>query len=160
MEVREGMQLTRQGDYAMRVVYALAAADGEPLTQREVSRTQDVPEAFLAKIVQQLSRAGLVNSTRGARGGMMLARPAESITLREVVEAIEGTIALNLCMRGPGTCARDQFCSIHPVWVRAQEAVLEVLSSVTVAELVSHQGSAAPGFCSAGNVDKNDPLSP
>lgn len=130
------MQLTRQGDYAMRVVYALAAAGGRAMTQREVARLQDVPEAFLAKIARALGRAGLVTNTRGAGGGIRLARPAGRITLRDVVEAVEGPIAINLCLQGPGACSRQASCNIHPVWVEAQEAMLGVLGSVTFAQLL------------------------
>lgn len=130
------MQLTRQADYAVRTVFALAAAEGQVLTQKEIARQQDIPEPFLAKIAQAMSRAGLVVTIRGAAGGMALARPAETITLRDVVEAMQGSVALNLCLRGPGVCSRDSFCVVHPVWVRAQEAMLEVLGSVTFAELV------------------------
>lgn len=154
------MQLTRQGDYAIRLVCALATANGLPLIQKEVSRDYEIPEAFLAKIAQQLSRAGLVTSIRGAGGGMVLARPANTITLREVVEAIEGTIALNLCLRGPGTCPRDLFCTVHPVWQRAQDAVLQVLESVTVAELVSGKVEDSDPSSAVAIVDKGGPLPP
>lgn len=130
------MQLTRQGDYAIRTVFALAEVEGELLTQKEIAARQEIPEAFLAKIAQLLSRAGLVSTTRGAGGGMVLARPAAEITLKDVVEAVEGPFALNLCLQGPGSCSRQSFCVIHPVWAEAQAAMLAVLDGVTFAELV------------------------
>lgn len=130
------MQLTRQGEYAIRTVYALAAREGQVMTQREIARLQDIPEAFLAKIAQALSRAGIVVNMRGAQGGMALARPAREITLRDVVEAVEGPVTLNECLKAPGSCARQQTCSVHPVWVRAQRAMLRELERVSFAQLV------------------------
>lgn len=135
------MQLTRQGEYAVRTIYALAAAEGRIIPQREIARIQEIPEAFLAKVAQILGRAGLVVNIRGAQGGMALAKPAATITLRDVVEAVEGPIALNQCLQGPGSCSRQEVCSVHRVWVRAQEAMLKELGSVTFAELVRTGGS-------------------
>lgn len=131
------MQLTRQGDYAVRAVYALAAAGGRALTRKEIARLQGIPEPFLAKIVQLLSHHGLVTNTRGVGGGITLARPAAHITLRDVVEAAQGPTALNLCLQGPGACSRQGFCAVHPIWIRAQAAMLAVLASVTFADLMA-----------------------
>ena len=130
------MQLTRQGEYAVRTVYALAAAEGRVVPQKEIARAQEIPEAFLAKIAQALSRAGLVINVRGAQGGMTLARPAAEITLRAVVEAIEGPVALNRCLQGPGSCSRQETCTVHLVWARAQEAMLKELAAANFADLV------------------------
>jgi Rrf2 family protein len=102
---------------------------------RDVAREQDIPESFLAKIFQSLVRTGLVNSQRGARGGFSLARPAERITVREVVEAVDGPIALNGCVLWPDDCQRHNDCRMHEVWVEAQERMMGVLDAVTLAEL-------------------------
>jgi len=130
------MQLTRQGEYAIRTVFALAQQEGKVVTQRDIAQSQDIPEAFLAKIAQILQRRGLITNLRGSRGGMTLARPAAEINLRNVVEAVEGPIALNQCLSGPGACSRQGTCPIHPVWDRAQKAMLEELEKVSLADLV------------------------
>src|SRR3989304_1257657 len=104
------MQLTREADYAVRVVVDLADAAGALVPRRMIQRRQEVPAAHLGKIVQLLRRAGLVKPSRGARGGVTLALPPEKITMRRVIEAVEGPIALNLCLVAPGTCSRDTFC--------------------------------------------------
>ena len=96
-----------------------------------------MPESFLAKIFQSLTRAGLVTSHRGARGGFSLARAADEITVRDVVEAIDGPISLNACVLWPEECQRSSGCPMHAVWERAQERMMSVLGDVTVDELVA-----------------------
>mgnify|MGYP001558218024 FL=1 len=101
----------------------------------EISKVQDVPKSYLAKIMQHLVKVGLVNSRRGAKGGFFLARPADRITLRETIEAIEGPIYLNVCLIKKGECPRDEICPVHPVWREAQEKLFSVLESKTMAQL-------------------------
>lgn len=100
-----------------------------------IQQRQDVPSAYLANIVQMLARAGLVRTQAGARGGVSLAVPAERVTLRQVIEAAEGPIHLNRCVVEPGTCSRDRFCPVHPVWLRLQAIVTRELDAVTLASL-------------------------
>lgn len=131
------LQLTRDGEYAVRAVIYLAAQPGDKLSLiSEIAEAQDVPRSYLSKIMQQLSKAGLVKSRRGAKGGFELARPAEEITLRETIEAIEGPINLNICLIRPGECPRDNTCPVHPVWKEAQKKLFEVLDGKTMADLV------------------------
>lgn len=129
------MRLTREADYAVRIIVDLAAAPGVLVPRRAIQRSQEVPAAHLAKIVQLLRRAGLVKTWRGAQGGVTLALPPEKITLRRVVEAVEGPLALNLCLVAPGTCSRDSFCPVHPVWRRIQAILVRELDAVTAASL-------------------------
>lgn len=131
------MRLTRQGDYAVRVMLDLAAHPGEaPVPRARIQARQDVPAAYLAKIVQMLVHAGLVRTQPGAGGGVSLACDAEAVTLRRIIEAVEGPIALNRCTLGPGACERDRFCPVHPVWLRLQALVTRELDAVTIAALV------------------------
>lgn len=130
------MRLTRQSDYAVRVMVDLAVhADDGPVPRARIQERQDVPTAYLAKIIQMLVRAGLVRTQAGAHGGVALARPAAQVTLRQVIEAAEGPIHLNRCVIEPGTCPRDRFCTVHPVWLRLQAIVTRELDAVTLASL-------------------------
>lgn len=130
------MRLTRQGDYAVRVMVDLAAhVDDGPVPRARIQERQDVPSAYLAKIVQMLARAGLVRTQAGSRGGVSLALPADQVTLRRVIEAAEGPIHLNRCVVEPGACPRDRFCTVHPVWLRLQGIVTRELDAVTLASL-------------------------
>ena len=93
------MQITRQADYALRAMSYLALLDP---TQRaatsQIAEEQHIPPSFLAKIISQLSIAGLIHTSRGARGGVSLARDPSAISILDVVEAIDGPISLNICM--------------------------------------------------------------
>lgn len=130
------LNLTRDGEYAVRaVLYLSSQPEGKISLISEISEAQEVPKSYLSKIMQHLVRAGLVRSRRGINGGFMLARPAESITLRQAIEAVEGPIFLNVCLIKKGECHRDEFCPVHLVWKEAQKRLIEVLDSKTMAEL-------------------------
>lgn len=133
------MQLTRAGEYAIRGLVGLAAHADEKRTilVSRVAEEQDVSPAFLAKIFQQLVKAGLMNSSRGARGGFNLARSPANITIREIVEAIEGPTALNRCLLHDDPCERAGSCPMAEVWRDAQNRMLDVLEQTTVADIVA-----------------------
>lgn len=131
------LQITRDGEYAVRaIVYLASQPEGKISLISEISEVQEVPKSYLSKIMQHLTRAGLVKSKRGAKGGFTLARPADRITLRETIEAMEGPIHLNVCLIKKGECHRDDFCPVHPVWKEAQARLMEVLEGKTMADLV------------------------
>ena len=132
------MGLTRKGEYAIRGMVFLAEQEpGKLILISEIADAVDVPQSFLAKIFQSFTRLGMVRSSRGAGGGFSLARPANDITLREVVEAVEGPICPNRCLTSAGACERDGICSVHPVWRKVQTQVKQILDSVTLAELTT-----------------------
>jgi len=138
------MRLTRQGDYAVRVVVDLASRPPGAVVPRSLIRErQNLPAAYLAKIVQALARAGLVRTHPGARGGVALARRADDITLKDVIEAVEGPLQLNRCVAHRGACPRDRFCTVHPVWLRLQALVTRELEAVTIASLARPPARAA-----------------
>jgi Rrf2 family iron-sulfur cluster assembly transcriptional regulator len=131
-----GLQLTRGGEYAVRAMTYLARfPEGHVASLHDIGQAQDIPQSFLAKILQSLVRSGLAVSQRGARGGFALARPAADITMREVIEAVDGPIALNQCVLWPEDCARSGDCQVHVAWMRAQSQLMDVLDSVTLSSL-------------------------
>jgi Rrf2 family protein len=133
-----GLQLTRGGEYAVRAMAYLAGVpDGRVASLHEIGHAQDIPESFLAKILQSLVHAGLAESRRGARGGFALGRPARDISMRAVVEAVDGPIALNTCVLYPDDCERSPRCAMHEVWVEAQERMMAVLEGVTLDSLTA-----------------------
>ncbi len=126
------MQITRQADYAVRAVMYLAQLGPEQrAATSQIAQEQSIPPSFLAKIVSQLSVAGLLQTSRGARGGVSLARPPEQISLLEVVEAIDGPILLNECVANPGACQFGDTCSMKPVWCDAQAELVQRLGNTT-----------------------------
>ncbi len=130
------MELTRKGEYAIRgVIYLARQPAGKMVLISEIAEATQVPQTFLAKILQSFAKIGIVNSYRGTGGGFTLGRPASRITLREIVEAVEGPIAPNRCVIGEGTCERDASCLVHPVWRQVQKQVVSILDGVTLADL-------------------------
>lgn len=130
------MQITRQADYATRAILYLArVGKGERIATSQVAKEQKIPPSFLAKIISQLSIAGLLHTSRGARGGISLSRDPEQITLLEVIEAIDGPIQLNMCVERGGVCAYEENCPLQPVWCDAQSELVTRLKSTTFGQL-------------------------
>ena len=131
------MQITRQADYALRAMLYLAKMDP---TQRsatsQIAENQQIPPSFLAKIISQLSIAGLIHTSRGARGGVSLARPIEDVSLLDVVEAIDGPISLNECTHNQDSCPFGEECPIHPVWCEAQKELVDKLKNTRFSDLI------------------------
>ena len=128
------MQITRQADYALRAMLYLSKLE---LTQRaatsQIAAAKKIPPSFLAKIISQLSIAGLIHTSRGAHGGVSLARDAKDISVLEVVEAIEGPIALNECTITPEGCPFSDECPIHDLWCVTQAELIEKLRKTNFA---------------------------
>ena len=134
------MQITRSGEYGLRGLVFLAKQPPEKMTLvSEVSREQHIPETFLAKIFQRLSKAGVLWSVRGANGGFKLKKPAYEITMREIIEALEGPIALNRCLLKKGECEVEEICPLHPVWEEVQQRFLEILDRTTMEDLANRK---------------------
>lgn|SRR5690625_40044 len=130
------LQISRKVEYALRAAVYLAGRDPEQMVSfREIGEAQEVPQEFLAKILRSLVTTGLIESRRGAAGGYRLARPAHTITFLEVVEAVDGPIALNECCDAGIGCAHAGACSMESVWQRAEMAMKEVFREVLLSDL-------------------------
>jgi len=130
------MQITRASDYAVRVMIHLAGLPpGSSVRQSELSKNTDVSGHFLSKVLQQLVRSRLIRSQRGSGGGYALAVPAASVSLLDVVEAIEGPVRLNQCIEEGPSCERKSWCPAHQVWAEAQAAIVNVLGAASMASL-------------------------
>ena len=126
------MQITRQADYALRaVIYLSKLKPEERAATSQIAQEQRIPPSFLAKIVSQLSVAGLLQTSRGARGGVSLARSPGEITVLDVVEAIDGPISLNECVACGGVCTFGEDCPMKPVWNETQLELVNRLKNVT-----------------------------
>jgi Rrf2 family protein len=130
------MQLSRAADYAIRAMIHMAGLpDGTRSQLSELAQVIDVPESFLSKILQSLRRAGFIESRRGTAGGFEILAFGRAATISAVIAAIEGPIRLNLCVMPDDSCNRKGHCPAHPVWARAQEAMMTVLNAHTIAVL-------------------------
>ena len=129
------MQITRQADYAIRaVLYVSKLGQNQRAATSQIAQEENIPPSFLAKIISQLSIAGLLQTSRGARGGVMLARSAEEITLLDVVESIDGPIALNECVNDTTACSFSGECPLRPIWCDAQDELVNRLRSTNFAQ--------------------------
>jgi Rrf2 family protein len=137
------MQITRQADYAVRAVLYLARMKSEQRAATStIAQEQRIPPSFLAKIISQLSIAGLLHTSRGARGGVTLAREPGDITLLEVIEAIDGPIMLNECVGDGAACTFDDNCPLKPIWCEAQNELVTRLKSTDFAQLLKQSAAA------------------
>ncbi len=131
------MVLTRAGDYGIYgVIYLAKQPKGKIVSLSEVSKAEDIPEKFLAKIFQTLTRSGLIRSHRGARGGFSLGRPAHQITVKELLEAIQGPICFARCLSELEDCERKEICKLREVMQKAQDNTIKILTQKTLVDLV------------------------
>jgi Rrf2 family iron-sulfur cluster assembly transcriptional regulator len=134
------MQLTREGDYGIRSVLYLARQPYKKISfVAEISEQYKIPRSFLAKILQKLVKAKIIRSYRGVKGGFSLARQAKDISVLDVLEAIEGKIAMNLCLSDKRKCDFSRNCPVHSVWANVQSKVIEVLKKSNFEELARHK---------------------
>ena len=133
------MQITRQADYALRAVIYLSRLEAdERAATSQIAQEQNIPPSFLAKIVSQLSVAGLLQTSRGARGGVSLARSPENITVLDVVEAIDGPIMLNECVGSSGVCIFGDGCPLKPIWCDTQTSLVSKLRGITFHQIIQN----------------------
>lgn len=132
------MQITRQADYAIQAVWYISKlGTNQRAATRQIAEDQHIPASFLAKIISQLSIAGLLQTSRGARGGVMLAKTPEEISLLEVVEAIDGPITLNECVHDEAACNFGSTCPLRAVWCDAQDELINRLKGTNFSQFVN-----------------------
>jgi len=131
------MKLSTKGRYGTRAMLDLALHYGEgAILARDIAARQDISERYLEQLLISLKSAGMVRSTRGARGGFTLAAHPSQTRVSDIVKALEGSIAPVDCVDDPGACSRMQTCVTRDVWVDIRDAVHHVLSSLTLQDLV------------------------
>jgi Rrf2 family protein len=117
------------------VIYLASIDEKVVVPFREIARQMMVPEDFLAKILKTLVDQGLVRSTRGPRGGYALAKPSSDVSFLDVIEAVEGSVAINVCLDGDDPCGRAAACTMVGVWKRGQDAMLDVYRQAKLSDL-------------------------
>lgn len=131
------MQITRQSEYAIKTLLELARIPfGKTIRTGQISEEQNIPEVFLKKTIQLLARGGLVNTQRGAQGGVRLTVPADQITIIDVIEAVEGPLAINPCLAEGRHCQNEQSCQIRRILQKTQDAIRVELGRETVQDIL------------------------
>ena len=140
------MRLSNLADYAVVTMCAAARhCGGGRVSASELARETDLPAPTVQKIVSKLSGAGLLRSERGAKGGLQLGRPAAAITLTDIVEAVEGPIALTACVdEAKADCSLHDSCSVKPHWPLVNEAMRGALSEITLDRLARLPAANVP----------------
>ena len=132
------MRLSNLADYA--VITMAAAANhcgGERTSAAELAGETGLPKPTVQKLVSKLTAAGLLRSVRGAHGGLQLARPAAAITVADIVEAVEGPIALTACIDASGECDHESRCTMKPHWPIINSALRKALADINLTQLRS-----------------------
>jgi len=130
------LRVTKLTDYATVVLTVLAARPDLVLSASELAEQAGLEVPTVAKVLKPLAQAGLVASFRGANGGYRLARPATEITLIEIVEAMEGPLAMTECSVQDGLCGIEHACGIRANWRRINDVVAEALANVSLAQML------------------------
>ncbi len=134
------MKLSTKGRYGARAMLDLALHYGEgPIPLRDIAKRQEISERYLQHLMVSLKFGGLVNSIRGARGGFALAKPPSGIRLSEIIQILEGSIAPVGCVDDPKVCSRVDTCTARDIWKEMTEAMIGVLESTTLEDLVQRQ---------------------
>lgn len=132
------MVITRATEYSIRAMLHLAARyPAEVVSKQEICDAEGVTPAFLTKILQPLIRRGLVRSKRGVAGGFALARDPATLTLLDVMRAVDEPLTLNLCLLEGHQCQRECTCTVHRMWADARSRIEQVFSSKSLRELAT-----------------------
>jgi Rrf2 family protein len=144
------MRLSTRSRYGVRLMIALALnSGGAPRFLKDIARSEDISEKYLSQIIIPLKSHGLVTTFRGAHGGYLLGRPAAEITLRDIIEPLEGDLGLVDCVANAGVCDRSSECVTRGVWTEMSALLLGFLESISLDELTKRH--AALGASAGGN---------
>ncbi|MCB1864595.1 MAG: SUF system Fe-S cluster assembly regulator [Chromatiales bacterium] len=137
------LRLSKLTDYGTVVMTCLAQADGDVLRANEVADRTRLGGPTVSKLLKALAGGGLLDSFRGAHGGYRLARAASKITVVEIIDALEGPVALTECSETDGACAQAAHCSVRPNWQRINTAIRDALGQMTLADLAAPKRAVA-----------------
>lgn len=145
------LELTKKADYAIRLMVEIAASTESSLTTSEVASREEIPYQFLRKVAHDLVAADLLTSTRGSHGGLSLAHPAQTISLLEIVRAVDEP-AVSKCITDPASCKRRSRCVIYPVWRRLQRELESAMETVLLSDLAERHREVFPASAEAGPI--------
>ena len=134
------MKLSTKGRYGTRALLDLALHRAEgPVLLKDIAERQQISLWYLEHLIAPLIAAGIVRSSRGAKGGVWLAQPPEQIKLSTVIQLLEGSVAPVECVNDPAICSRSELCVTRDIWTKIKRAINEVLESTTLQDLVERQ---------------------
>ncbi|HOQ12425.1 MAG TPA: Rrf2 family transcriptional regulator [Spirochaetota bacterium] len=136
------MKISTRSRYGLRLMIYLALNEsGSPVFLKDIAAKEEISEKYLSQIIISLKSSGLVRTFRGAHGGYLLSRPASQITLREIIESLEGDLSLVDCVTNPALCKKSSQCTARTVWDEMSFLIIDFLSSTTLEDLVNKSRS-------------------
>jgi Rrf2 family protein len=134
------MKLSTRGRYGVRLMFDLALHHGSgPVYLKDIAARQNISAKYLWQLINPLKAKGLINSTRGSHGGYVLAKEPELISLKEIMQVLEGSLCLVDCVDSPSVCERSSLCISREIWGEASKGMQRMLESTTLATMVSKQ---------------------
>ena len=134
------MKISTKGRYGLRILLDLALyAKEEPRLMKDIASSQEISEKYISRLILKLNQAGLVDSFRGAKGGFMLAKPPKEISLLEIVEAMEGNIALVDCVFDKDFCPKSENCSACKVWASLNKKIRKQMKEISLKDLLKSE---------------------
>lgn len=129
------MKITREADYALRII-AMLAEENRQIEAKTLAERNNIPYRFTLKILRKIVQSGIIKSSRGVNGGYVLNRKPSEITLKDVIEVIDGKIAINQCMEDPKSCSQIGVCKIQRKLFTVQKKLQAELSKITFADIL------------------------
>lgn len=151
------MDITRRCDYACRMLRAVCQGAGKRISVADIAEVEDIPYSFARSIQHDLVKAGLLCTTRGARGGVALSRGLSDISVLDVLRAVEGSVAISPCSEDPAYCLRSGSCAYHRVWCGADRLLEDYFESITLADLFATPAEEGCDACSVSLADGEAP---
>ena len=131
------MKISTKGRYGLRILLDLALHESvSPRMIRDIAESQNISEKYISRLIIELRKAGMVKSIRGAKGGYKLARTPKYLTLLDVVEVMEGPVAIVDCVESPRCCTRQDLCAARDIWTRLNTEIRDSLAKVTLQDIV------------------------
>ena len=136
------MKLSTKCRYGVRAVLEIARNYNiRPTKRREISSAQEIPDSYLENILIDLKHNSIVLSIRGASGGFILKRSPHEITMLEIIESLQGSLALVDCVETASLCSRSEKCVVRPVWIELQKSQEDILRHITIGELLKRENN-------------------
>ncbi len=148
------LRISKLTDYATVLMAEMQSSLDEPRSATVLADQARLELPTTAKVLKILAKSGLVRSIRGVNGGYQLVRPAREISIAAIIRAMEGPIALTECGLEPGTCPREQDCSLRSNWRRIGATVEQALDAMTLADLAAPNSTTEDGHIAERNVDQ------
>ena len=153
------LRMTKQADYAIVLMSRMAGSPEIRFNASEIATATALPQPIVSKILKLLTRQELLTSHRGAKGGYLLARSADEVSIAEIIEAVEGPIGITECVtHAPGECSQEPICPVRSNWQKINEAVRVALGEITLEEMSQPMSPAVVALGSGGSVNSNAEL--